>query len=65
MYISRLEKVYMTVLYPILWNWEAVVTAAATAKISNPGFAPKNMSVRRCLHLVIPLPSLLRTLHLS
>ena len=37
-YHARLEKVYMTVLYSVLWNWEAVVGYATAMKIKEPGF---------------------------
>jgi hypothetical protein len=42
-YRARLEKVYMTVLYPVLWNWQAVVEFATAMKINDPGF-PAAMS---------------------
>ena len=42
-YRARLEKVYMTVLCPILWNWQAVNQFAAATKIQEPGF-PLSMS---------------------
>ena len=31
-YNLRVQKVYMTVLYPILWNWEAVLKLAVASK---------------------------------
>ena len=33
-YHYRLEKVYFSVLYSILWNWDAVTRAAAAANIA-------------------------------